>query len=194
MLTPLSLTLRAATIEHWACRICGNEWQASIKNRVQLGTGCPVCANTNRKRRPVLTASSSSGMHFWHWQQNAEQGLDPHLIREGSQKRANFVCSCCPKLQPHAWTARISDVFRGTCCPYCSKQRVCECNSLQTLRPDLAAEWCYASNKGTPADYTAKSMAKVWWQNDQRGAWKASINGRFYGTRQCKGDCSAYPP
>ena len=31
-------------------------------------------------------------------------------------------------------------------------------------------------------------MAEVWWQNDNRGACKASINGRFYGTCQFEGD------
>ena len=47
---------------------------------------------------------------------------------------------------------------------------------------DLAAEWCYALNKVTPADYTAKSMVDVWWQNGKRGKWKQSINSRFYNT------------
>ena len=171
----------------WLCHKCGHGWQAKIADRIKYSTGCPHCISKRQRRRlPTVTASSSSVKWYWDSQRNAKQGLDPDQITLGSKQKANFICDQCPKSQPHTWTAVIQSVFRGRGCPCCSGHKVCKCNSLQTLRPDLAAEWCYASNKGTPADYTAKSMAEVWWQNDKREAWKASINGRFYG--RYKGD------
>ena len=164
---------------HWLCTKCGHGWQTSIVNRVKMGSGCPQCARKKR-RLPTVASSPGSTKQYWDAQRNAEQGLDPDVVTIGSNRRANFVCNRCPQLQAHMWTARVNNVFRGTGCPYCSGTRVCKCNSLQTLRPDLAAEWCYALNKGTPNDYTAKSNVEVWWQTSERGEWKETLNTRFY--------------
>ena len=166
---------------HWLCNTCGHGWQTSVLNRVKHRTGCPHCASTRQRRRlPTVTASSSSRKQYWDSQRNVKQGLDPDAITIGSGQKANFTCDKCPQLQAHTWTAVVKNVFRGSGCPYCSGTRVCKCNSLQTLRPDLAAEWCYALNKGTSADYTAKSNMEVWWENDKRGRWKARIHSRAY--------------
>ena len=166
---------------YWLCHKCGHEWQTNISNRVKNGSGCPHCASIRQRRQlPTVTASSSSMKQYCDLQRNIELGLNPDVITIGSNRNASFACNKCPQLQAHLWTARISNVFRGSGCPYCSGTRVCKCNSLQTLRPDLAAEWCYALNKGTPTDYTAKSNVEVWWQTGKRGTWKESINTRFY--------------
>ena len=165
----------------WLCDKCGHGWQAKIADRVRHRTGCPHCASINQRRRlPTVTASSSSMKQYWDSQRNAEQGLFADVITIGSRQKANFVCDECPKSQPHTWTARVESVFRGRGCPCCSGHKVCTCNSLQTLRPGLAAEWCYALNEGTPDDYTARSNTEVWWQSDKRGRFKTTIDGRFY--------------
>ena len=175
---------------HWLCNKCGHEWQARIWHRVKVRTGCPHCAGIrDRRRLPTMSASSSSMKQYWDSQRNAEQGMDPDVITIGSQQKANFVCSKCREQQPHTWTAVVQNVFRGAGCPYCSGQRVCKCNSLQTVRPDNAAEWCYALNQGTPADYTAQSSEEVWWQNDKRGRWKEKVATRFY--RTCNSQVAA---
>ena len=189
--SPHDYTARSGHQAHWLCNICGHGWQTSILNRVKYRTGCPQCARLRQRRRlPTVTASSSSMKQYWDLQRNAEQGLDPDVITVGSHQKANFACDKCPQAQAHKWRASVHGVFKGSArvdavsrgngCPYCSGQRVCKCNSLQTVRPDNAAEWCYALNKGTPADYTAQSGVKVWWQNDKRGRWKESISSRFY--------------
>ena len=179
--SPHDYTARSNHRAHWLCDKCDNEWQVRISERVKHGTGCPQCAS-NRRRLPTVTASSSSAKQYWDLQRNAEQGLDPDRITVGSAQKANFICGECPMSQPHTWTAVIQNVFRGRGCPCCSGRKVCKCNSLQTFRPDLAAEWCYALNESTPDDYTAQSHAVVWWQNDKHGRWKASIKKRFEST------------
>ena len=179
--SPHDYTARSGHRAHWLCNKCGHGWQTSIVARVKHRSGCPHCASTRQRRRlPSVTASSSSIKLYWDSQRNAEQGLDPDQITVGSKQIANFVCNKCPQLQPHMWTARVDNIFRGRGCPCCSGHKVCKCNSLQTLRPDLAAEWCYALNEGNPDDYTAHSNMKVWWQNTKRGRWKESICFRFY--------------
>ena len=181
--SPHDYAARSGHQAHWLCNKCGHGWQTRIVNRVKYKSGCPQCASIRQRRRlPTVTASSSSMKQYWDSQRNTEQGLDPDAITIGSGQKANFVCNKCREQQAHTWRARVYDVFRGSGCPYCSSQKVCKCNSLQTLQPDLAAEWCYALNKGTPADYTAKSHREVWWENDKRGRWKASIKRRFYNT------------
>ena len=168
---------------HWFCDKCNQGWQTRICDRVKDKTGCPHCASTKQRRRlPTVTASSSSAKQYWDSQRNAKQGLDPDQITIGSGQKANFICNLCPKSQPHTWTAVVSHVFRGRGCPCCSGHKVRKCNSLQTLRPDLAAEWCYALNEGTPNDYTAQSHVKMWWHNDKRGKWNKSINARYMST------------
>ena len=53
-------------------------------------------------------------------------------------------------------------------------------NSLQSLFPDVAAEWGHSRNEGIPSDYTAYSGSKVWWYNKQRGSFQARISSRTY--------------
>lgn len=182
--SPGDYTFSSNQYAHWKCSQ-GHQWQALINNRSHTNYGCPMCAKSrSREKLPTLTASTSKIIHFWDWEQNTGAGLDPSKLTCGSGKVAHFTCDQCSLSQPHTWTAVIQSVVRGSGCPYCSSKRVCMCNSLLTLRPDLAAEWCYALNEGTPDEYIAKSHAEVWWENDARGTWKQKINDRFYSTQK----------
>ena len=163
---------------HWRCHQ-GHQWQATILNRVKGNTGCPGCVRARPQQRlPTLIASTSQVLSLWDWVQNTTAGHDPSTLTCGSDKMAHFICHQCPELQSHIWTTRIRHVVRGSGCPCCSHHKVCKCNSLRTLRPDLAAQWCYAKNKGTPDHYTARSNEAVWWENAERGQWKACISHR----------------
>ena len=178
--TPHDYTVSSNHRAHWKCHE-GHQWQVGIEKRTNGKAGCPVCARSKpRQRLPTLTASTSQVMDLWDQARNEEAGLDPSKLTCGSTVKAFFTCSQCPLQQSHQWTARISDIVLGRGCPYCSSTRVCKCNSLETLRPDLAAEWCYVRNEGTPSDYTSRSSKKVWWENSRRGRWEESINSRFY--------------
>lgn len=85
-------------------------------------------------------------------------------------------------LVDHRWQARIFSVYNGNGCPCCSGHQACLCNSLHSLHPDIAAEWDYTRNEGSPSDYSARSSRQVWWQNSNRGLFCARINAR---TRYC---------
>ena len=69
-------------------------------------------------------------------------------------------------------------MYQGTGCPCCFGSKVCTCNSLQTLFPDVAAEWDYTKNEGTPSDTTARTKDRVWWHNSKRGYFQATIVSR----------------
>ena len=169
----------------WRCK-CGCEWEAAISDRTGLGTGCPDFANARRSgkrtRHPILTESQPDMMHLWDSKLNEEAGLDPSKLRCRSNKKAHWVCHKCPVGQPHKWQAAVGDMYRsmsrGTSgCPCCVGQQACKCNSLQSLFPEVAAEWDYVHNEGTPAMYAALSNKKVWWCTS-RGHFQARIDER----------------
>ena len=173
----------------WQCE-CGCEWEAAINKRTSLGTGCPDCADVRRsgkhKRHPTLTESQHDMLQLWDWGLNEQAGLDPSKLRCRSGKKAHWLCNKCPAGQPHTWQAAVNDMYRITShgtrgCPCCEGRKACKCNSLQSLFPEVAAEWDHERNQGTPADYAAQSNKKVWWYNTHRGHFEVVIKGRTQG-------------
>ena len=99
-------------------------------------------------------------MEEWDWEKNGELGLNPEEITVGSGKKAWWICK-----EGHKWSAAISDRAKGHKCPYCSNRvAVSGVNDLQTVRPDIAAEWHPTRNGNlTPEMFLAGSSKKVWW-------------------------------
>lgn len=60
------------------------------------------------------------------------------------------------------------------------RRRLCDCNRLSVVRPDVAVEWCYDKNAGlTPAQVTFSANKKAWWVCGICGnRWQATINSR----------------
>ena len=166
----------------WHCGACGQDWTASIKSRTRAQRGCPHCFNQKRKgkrQRQPPVADNEHAMKYWHWANNQEAGLDPHKLTWGSNRRANWICHQCRKGQPHRWTAVVHTVCMTTTgCPSCLGQKACICNSLQSLHPEIAAEWDSSRNEATPDDYSAQSNKKVWWCTSKRGSFHAAITDR----------------
>ena len=166
----------------WRCKH-GHEWTASILKRTIQKNGCPACFASRRASRPqqqhpFLADSHHAMMQYWDSEPNAKEGLDSSEIRCRSNKLCNWVCHCCPKGRPHRWRARPGTMYLGHGCPCCSGHKVCICNSLQSLCPEVAADWDYSRNTGTPDDYPAGSRSKVWWCTDKRGSFQAHIHDR----------------
>ena len=160
--------------------------QKRVKGTV-LGSGCPDCAAVRsggiQKRHPTLTERQHEMLQFWDWGLNEKAGLDPDKLRCRSGKTAHWICHKCPVGQSHEWQAPVTRMYecvsRGTLgCPCCEGRQACKCNSLQSLFPEVAAEWDYERNNGTPAEYAAQSSKKVWWCTNRRGHLKAAIQGR----------------
>ena len=52
----------------------------------------------------------------------------------------------------HEWQASINNRTKGTQCPYCSGRKVLKgFNDLETLRPEIAAEWSERNLPLTPS-------------------------------------------
>ena len=111
----------------------------------------------------------------WHPIKNGD--LTPSGVTTGTHKKVWWRCK-----KGHEWEATIDKRSRGTGCPFCSGNRVCVDNSLQTLNPELARQWHPTKNGDlTPSNVTVMSGKKVWWRCKHGHEWEATISSRSRG-------------
>ena len=166
---------------HWLCPICGHSWKAPVIAKVGKNTGCPKCSRKSmgHTKQPTLTASNHPVMVEFDHGRNKEAGLDPDKITLGSHKKVHWICSNCPRGQPHVYMASpASRIGHRSGCPYCSSVKACVCNSLQSLHPALAAEWDTASNGVGPDQILPTSDKLAYWKNAKGHSWEQSPHGR----------------
>ena len=166
---------------HWLCPTCNHSWQAHVHTRVGNNSGCPKCSKKSMgyTRQPSLTVSNHPVMVEFDHSRNKEAGLDPDKITLGSNKKVHWVCSNCPRGQPHVFMASPNSRVGGkTGCPYCSSVKACVCNSLQSLYPALAAEWDTARNGIGPDQILPGSHKLAHWKNSAGHSWEQCPNGR----------------
>ena len=165
----------------WICTEHG-QWDASPAKRVHSKTGCPECARQRRSeprpRRGLLRDELPDIYAELHPTRNS--GINSEKLTCGSSKKVWWLCRTDDSRpvgcqHEHAWEARILDrcakqVPKG--CPFCSGLRVCPCNSLARLHPDLLQYWDTGKNvdpSGEPLDpfwLGARSNRKVWWRHE----------------------------
>ena len=108
----------------WRCRSCDHEWQATVTNRTDRGSGCPVCSLQKRARTQSRVPPDRSPatkrpdlMVELHPTRNAD--LDPRAVGSGSSKKVWWCCRTCG----HEWQAIIANRARGAGCPACWQRR-----------------------------------------------------------------------
>lgn len=115
----------------------------------------------------------------WHPTRNAP--LRPVDVTSGSSRPILWRCRTCETV----WTATVYSRARlGTGCPVCVGKAVkAGFNDLQTLRPDLAAQWHPTRNDLRPDQVRPHTSRAVWWLCDSCGeTWKTSVANRSNGT------------
>ena len=165
----------------WKCPACNWEWQAQIKGRVRRSSGCPKCIQRSKgyQLQPTFVEAQPACLAEWDYEHNDAKGVYPDNTTLGSGKPVHWICSCCPRGQPHRWTASPNNrVGNGTGCPACAGKQACVCNSLESLFPLIAAEFDVDQNGFAPSDITAHSTKEVWWRNGKRGSWKQTVDER----------------
>ena len=136
------------------------EWKISV---VVLGVYCQATAAQPQKQqgryqtaglpdisqlRPQTAmlcsaASRSSLMAVW---------LKPH-----SSMKIKWSCPNCPAGYSHIWQATVNNRTRGTKCPFCQGQSLCQHNSLATKAPRQTRYWNHDKNAKTPEQTLAGS-------------------------------------
>jgi len=176
-MTPDQVMAHSSTRRHWLCPSCGHNWQAMVEGKVREKTGCPKCMNKNKSwnRQPSLTQSQHPAMLEFDFERNRRAGLDPDKITAGSNKIVHWICTKCPKGQPHLYVATPKHrISRNTACPYCAHTKACICNSLQSLYPALAAEYDTAKNGVGPEQVLPGSRQKAFWKDVSGHSWEQS--------------------
>lgn len=116
----------------------------------------------------------------WNTVKNGK--LHPCDVPVHSGKKVWWKCSKCN----YEWRSVVADRSAGKGCPVCAGKVVWPGhNDLQTLYPEIAAQWHPSRNGSlTASDVTPGSNKKVWWQCKLGHEWQAQINKRSSG-RNC---------
>ena len=174
-LTPDQVMAHSSTRRHWLCPSCGHSWQAMTYGKVRDRSGCPKCSSKQKvlNRQPTLTQSQHPAMMEFDFERNRKAGLDPDKITAGSGKMVHWICTNCPKGQPHLFRAMPNKrVGLNTGCPDCASKKTCICNSLQSLYPALAAEYDSAKNGAGPEQVLPGSQKKAFWKDASGHTWE----------------------
>jgi len=161
----------------WKCNKCGFGYDQTINNKIN-GNGCPICAG-----KKVVKGYNDIATLFpqlaaeWDYENNP--GSSPDMFTKGSDQVVFWKDK-----KGHIWHATISSRTQGIGCPYCAGQKVLPGeNDLQTVNPDLAAEWLYEKNGDlVPSNVLPGSNKSAWWKCKTCGyEWKALISSRNAG-------------
>ena len=194
-LSPDQVTISSSMRAHWKCSVCLYKWQAQVAKKAFSKTGCPKCAKANGNRRadgtrqkhPTLAAAKHALLKQWDHDRNRENGNFPANTTLRSNKLIWWHCHECPKGKIHSWQATPNN---RTCdrapqgCPCCVGQKLCECNSLKTVCPDVAADFDIKNNGVSPAEVTSSATIKYSWLSDEPGSKKRSVSQRTSYTRR----------
>ena len=171
--TTEQVTIGSSLRAKWKCPACSWEWQAAIAGRVSTSAGCPKCSQVSKvnHRQPTFAEAQPAQLAEWDYERDDAEGFHPEDTTLGSNKLVHWICSRCPRGQPHRWRAPpYSRVGFGSGCAVCVGKQTCVCNSLEILFPSVAAELDVDKNGFAPSEIRAQSNQKVWWRNAQRGS------------------------
>ena len=69
-------------------------------------------------------------------------------------------------------------------CPCCDGQKLCECDSLESVCPDIAADFDVEKNGVSAAEVTSAAHTKYSWLSDEPKAKKRSVAERTSYTKK----------
>ena len=179
-LTPKDVVSGTAKKVWWKCDKGDNhKWEASINQRTNSGSGCPICSGRKSIKSNSLAITHPLLAKEWHPTKNGD--LTPFDLKSGSHTRVWWKCD---KGDDHEWKTSCVSRKIGGGCSICSSHKTVESNSLAITHPLLAKEWHPTKNGDlTPFDLKSGSHTRVWWKCDKGDdhEWKARIYSRADG-------------
>jgi hypothetical protein len=162
----------------------------SYKEEIRRKTGisparCPFCAH--RQLCPCSNRCNSIASiypeiaKYWDYERNIGTPSD-YIARKSDVYWWRCIDKPC-----HRWQMPILTFKKG--CVICANFRLCEdrCNSIAKTCPEIAKEWDYERNKGTPFDYIAGGPAKFWWRCSIKPChrWQQNVANRYKLSNGC---------
>lgn len=189
-LLPSAVTVHSNRKVWWRCSKCGAEWETSICHR-SSGRGCPKCASKARgdiltKKNLITGVNDLKTLHpelaaEWDYSKNTD---GPEEYSQCSTRKKWWIC---PK--GHSYDIAISSrTSQGQGCPYCASKRVLAgFNDLQTLYPEIAAEWDFEKNDKEPSEVMSKSSYNAYWICPKGHSFQVKVSERTtnYQTKYC---------
>lgn len=112
---------------------------------------------------------------------SSKNTITPFEITNGSAKKAHWLCQ-----KGHKWEAVVnSRSGNGNGCPYCSGLYASVDNCLMAVYPEIAKQWDYGKNEGSPSTVTPRSSKRIWWKCDKNRSWKNTIAHRTIDKEGC---------
>lgn len=161
---------------YWWKGKCGHEWQTSAKARSH-GETCPICSNA-RIIPGINDLATLAPEIALEWSVR-NLPVTPSMVGAGSHKKMYWIGKC-----GHEWSAPIRDRVRGAGCPYCSHNRLLPgFNDLETLFPEVAAEWSDRNLPLLPSQVAPYANRKAWWKCEKGHEWNTLISTRSCGSK-----------
>lgn len=194
----------------WLCRQDRtHEWEAAIGNRTSpyLRAGCPFCSGSFLSQTNRLSDNCPEIAGEWHptknrmlwpriegsWRPDQNRRVPPQQREKNRRLQPSDVATTsheyawwrCKK--GHEWQAMVADRVRyQSGCPYCTNQKVCGDNNLQSLYPKLEKIWHPTRNLPLQMkDVVPGSGQVVWWRcaKAHDHVWQAPV-GKVVQTRK----------
>ena len=116
----------------------------------------------------------------WDCDKNSKK--DPSSVHYGTSLKVFWICKKCG----NSWEARISNRVHGRGCPFCAGSIVTPgVNDLQSLFPQISAEYDLGKNKTPPCNIFSKSNHKVWWTCKYGHSYSATVASRTNANSGC---------
>ena len=121
------------------------------------------------------------------WDESRNFPLTPDTVSYGSKKKVWWTCE-----NGHSWQTTVHVRSEGSGCPYCAGRKVLPgFNDLETLYPDVAAQWDREKNGPlSPRDVSTGSKIRIWWRCPEGHSWQSPVASRTawgHGCPYCAG-------
>ena len=109
------------------------------------------------------------------WDESRNFSLTPDTVSYGSKKKVWWTCE-----NGHSWQTTVHVRSEGSGCPYCAGRKVLPgFNDLETLQPEIAAQWDKRKNGCLkPSDVAVSSNRPAWWRCELGHSYRATVSSR----------------
>jgi hypothetical protein len=166
----------------------GHSWIACPATRTNQQQGCPVCSN-QKIVSGINDLATTHPLLLSKWHPSKNTLIQPDSVSAGSNKIVWWKDK-----YGHEWKSPIVAQIKGGCA-ICANKKVLEgFNDLQTIRPEIAAEWHPTRNLPLlPNQVTSGTDFYAWWRCIEEHEWQAYVYNRTSKNKPtvCP-ECSAY--
>ena len=162
IISPDEVTVGSNKKVWWKCSVCGNEWQATIKNRVN-GSGCKLCGIKSAHSKTKKTTEKFV---------SELKSVNPTISVIGEYKAKNQGVKCKCNTCGHIWEPNAGNLLSGSGCPICSEKRRIAARTksndvflseLKKVNPNIIPQEEYLNEK-SKITYKCSLCGNIWRQ------------------------------